>query len=91
MLVEQLRDGAVQHAVTEELQTLVVRRTEAAVGQRLLQVTRVTKAITQRPFDGFQLGRGYSRRVEVDVQTDIAKQRFFHTVFGGDHQFAAVA
>jgi hypothetical protein len=43
------------------------------MGQRLLQMARVTEGIPQRLFDGFQLGRGGGRGVKVDVQADIAE------------------
>jgi hypothetical protein len=81
-LTEALEQGdrgdAVEHAVTEKLQPLVVGRTEAAMGDRLLeQLGRKTMAmaIAQRrascalPSD---LRRG---RTEIDEQTHVTEQR----------------
>lgn len=51
LVKKRKRDGAVQHAIANELQSLIVWRTETAVRQRLTQQARLAKRVSKGGFE----------------------------------------
>jgi hypothetical protein len=53
-----LGDDAIEDAVAQEFQPLVVLRAAAAMGQRLLEQRGIGKAVAELPFQGRGPGQG---------------------------------
>ena len=60
-VIEQARDGEVQHRIAEKLEPLVVRGAEAAVRERALQQRLAVEDVAKPPLQGLQRGGCRSR------------------------------
>jgi len=93
-VVERQRDGAVEHAITDKFETLIMRRTKTSMCQRFAQQTRFAKGVTE---GGFQAQNNFSKltiarscRFEVEQQAHVASDGNFALVSNGQANLSVV-